>query len=450
MRLRLMTASPALARSGPATPDTGPLSGVLLRPFLDLTGDGGPINARIAAYAGRSLSAAEDAADWLPPQSNTKAMLRAALIRETGLFDYAITWPAELPEHLITEPWGLLRDEVGQSDALDSARRYRLVCVLYKLGLFRAAIQVAGIAGPDQVAADDFAGLTMLRAASAMSKSGHSTHSVAHYSARVFDHAPRGSRARLAAAINLAIHFARATRETDQTAAWAGRIHTEMATLRPALRPADVLMTSVALRAASFGPFVRRDRAAVTKALDDAEEYARAALRLDEVPRVLAEENLYAVLETRTNEAVASRDRAAALLHSSALVEHDPMEPKAWLQLGAVHWDDHRVAESLAAYRTAAVLGAPFTAASWYCIGRCLEELGELEEACHAYGVSVTAEPLGITSLLGLHRVATRTSQPAVASWAAGLLQQLRQRRAGSAPATDPDAPRWAQAEDAG
>ncbi|MGW4795161.1 hypothetical protein ACWEPC_22400 [Nonomuraea sp. NPDC004297] len=436
MRLRLATATWALAEHGLAAPDVGPLSGVLLRPFLDLTGDGGPINARVVAYAGQSLLSPETAPGWLPPQSNTKSLLRRSLIRETGQFGYDVSWPADLPDALAGPQWQALCEEVARFPVLPPERRYRAVCVLYKLGLFTAAAELAGVPGPDQLAADDFAGLTLLRAAGALSKSGHSTHSVTPYAVSVFEASPRGGRARLAAAINLAIHYARATRETDATVSWAEQVHVEMEHLRPEERPADELMRSIALRAASFGPFVRRDRAGVTRILDAAEASARQVLSSDDVPRVLAEENLYAVLETRTNEAVAFGDRSAAAGYAAAVVDHDPLEPKAWMQLGAVHWDDRRTEESLAAYRTAATLGAPFTATSWYCVARCLERLDDLEEACHAYGVSVSAEPLGLTALLGLRRTALRTGEKPLADWAGQRLEHLH-RHATSTPAEE-------------
>jgi len=429
MRLRILTATGFLADHGLADPDVGTLSGVLLRPFLDLLGDSGPINARAARYAGQSLATADrDLDDWLAPQGNIKRALRPNLIRETGLTDYDVTWPSELPEHLVTAPWRTLCESVAQWDGLGPGARYQVVCTLYKLGLFRAAVDLGGMPDAEQIAADDRTGLIALRVASAMSKLGHSTHDLVPYSVRVYTHAPAGGRARLAAAINMAIHFGRATRDRGATVTWSARVDEEMARLKPDESEIDALLASIALRAACFGSFVRGEHEDVARALDRAWELGQVARAGRRVPPVLADENLYALLETQVNAAVARGDRDAALRHARSLTEHDPLEPRAWLQLGDVHTDDRRPAEALAAFQEAATLGAPTTGASWYCVAQSHEALGDLPAARHAYGNSVAAQPLGITALLGLHRTAARTGQTGLADWAGGQLELLRSK----------------------
>jgi tetratricopeptide (TPR) repeat protein len=428
MRLRVFTATRALEELGITDPGAGPLSGHLLRPFLDLTGAGGSINARIARYAGESIGDSADAAEWVPPQGNTKVSLRANLILETGLNAYHITWPNQLPTELRSAAWERLCEEVENVARLSSAERYRLVCTLYKLGLFEAAVSVGAAFDDERLAGDQFVGLTLLRVASAMSKRGQSTHDVVRHSLRVYELSQPTSRPRLAAAINLGIHFARATRDKAAVRLWTDRIRLERAALRPELEPVDALMTSIALRAESFGPFTTGDMPAVATKLDETEYFARQALVTGVVPPVVAAENLYAVLETRTNAAVAAGDREAALRYVSELVRHDPLEPRAWLQLGNVHWDDRRIEPALDAYQTAAMLGAPFTATAWYCVARCFEALSEPEQARTAYASSVNAEPLGITGLTGLRRTASATGEAALAEWADRRLNQLRQR----------------------
>lgn len=423
--MRVYTATRVLDDLDAVDPGSGPVSGYLLRPFLDLTGTDGPINARIARYVGEGLGSPGDASGWVPPQGNTKASLRANLIRETGLDGYRITRPAELASQLRTPAWERLCEEVRRVPELSAPERYRLVCALYKLGLYEAAVSVGAIPDDDDVAKDEFAGLTLLRVASAMSKSGQTTHDVVGHSIRVYQ-LSRPGRARLAAAVNLSIHFARATRDKAAVQMWTDRVRTERAALLPDRRPADALMTSIALRAESFGPFAAGDMRAVAAKLDETEVFARQALAEGAVPRVVAEENLYATLETRTNAAVAVGDRGAALRYVCELTRHDPLEPRAWLQLGNVCWDDRQPAEALRAYQTAAMLGAPFTATAWYCIGRCFEALSEPEQARTAYAASVDAEPLGITALSGLRRVAIATRDTGLADWADRRLSRLR------------------------
>lgn len=431
MKPRVRSATVVLQARGLLGPEVVAPSGNLLRPFLDLTGgDNGPINARVARYAGQDLASARaDDPDWTPPQSNTRQSLRAALIRETGLTDYDVEWPGQLPDHLVTPQWSALIDAIGQWSRLSPPHAYHLVCALYKLGLFKAAVEIGGPPDPER-ASSDHAALTVLRVVSAMSKLGHDKRVLRRFTAAVYDVAPSGTRARLAAATNLCIHYARAARDPVAVELWASRVRVEAEHLRPAESPADGLRRSTALRAMAFWPFLRHDHTGTALMLEEAQEYAIAAMDDSAVPSAIARENMYAVLETRANAAVASGNREDALRFATALTRHDPVEPRAWLQLGDVHWDDGRIQDAMAAFRAASALGAPFTAVAWYCAARCAERLGDLHEACRCYAASVAADPLGITSLAGLGRVAARTGDAYMAEWARERLSDLRDRAA--------------------
>ncbi len=430
MRQRVLTATQFLEEHDLVTPETGTLSGHLLRPFLDLGGPGGPVNAKAAAYVGESVAEPEPAADgWIAPQGNTKRSLRTALIRETGLASYDVTWPGELPETARSPHWQALCDAVDAWDELGAFRRYQVICALYKLCLFDAAVALGDRLGPP----GEFTALSELRVIGARSKLGESVHDLVPRTLAVSAHTPASPRVRLAVAVNLAIHYGRATRDREATVEWSDRVLAEAAAQHAEGSPRDLLMASITLRAASFGPFVRGDHDAVAAMLKQAEAHAVDVTGAPGVPLVLADENRYAVLETITNAAVARGDRETALAAATALTGHDPREPRAWLQLGAVHWDDGRTQDALDAYRTAAVLGAPFTGTAWYCTGRCHEALGELDQAAQAYANSVAAEPLGITALHRLHGVADRTGQRFLAGWARDRLHVLHHRLAGPA-----------------
>jgi tetratricopeptide (TPR) repeat protein len=429
MRVRMMTATRALEEAAAIAPGTGVPSARLLRPFLDLSGGAGPINAQVVQYTATGLPDPEDIQrGWLPPQGNTRASLRASLIRETGLASYAVTTPADLPAGLRSPAWQELCDTLSAWPALGPAARYHVVCALYKLGLFQAAVACCDLPDTERIAANEHAALLAVRLVSARSKIGRPLAELSPLMVSIARTAPSGGRGRLAAVVNLAIHYGRTSRDRAAIATWCDQVRTELAQLRPGDRPADLIAASAALRAASFGPFAHGDRAGTLSTLDEADGYAEAAEASPTVPEALTRENRYALLETRANVAVWLGDREEALRHAEALVRHDPLEPRARLQLGAVHFDDARLDEALASYEAAAALGAPFTATAWYCVARCHEAAGRLDEARHAYTASVTAEPHGLVALLGAHRTAIATGRPDLAGWAASRLGELHSR----------------------
>ncbi len=84
MRVKYYSASHRLAAVAVAD---APPSASLLRPFLDLSGPGDTISARIC-HRGGQLLVADDGGPL--QQGNTRSGLRAAVVAESGLADHAV------------------------------------------------------------------------------------------------------------------------------------------------------------------------------------------------------------------------------------------------------------------------------------------------------------------------------------------------------------------------
>jgi hypothetical protein len=424
MKLPYFSAERALDAVPGARVTRGPAAS-LLRPFLDLAGPGDPINARTCHYAGARLL--DDRAD-MPPQGNTRAGFRDRLVAESGLSEYAAAHPADLSPELRSPAWQRLVEDLAAWPGLPGPRRLKVATALNKLSFNKVTLALVPPASAAEIAADEEIALLELKRASAASKERHTLAAVEERLALVARHAPAGRRARFAAAINLTVHHARATHDRAATIRWADEVQEGLRRLRPVRTEAGHLLVSTALRAASFGPYLRRRPEAVTGMLAEADEYARSLLDHG-VPRVLAEENLYALLETQVNVARWIGDRDLAHEHARGLVELDPCEPRARLQQGDLFWDDGRIEEAVAAFTDAALLGTPVTAVAWYCVGRGRERLGDPDAARDAYLNSLTADPYGVSSLVRLRETALRLGDDLLGEWATGRLNRLHRAR---------------------
>jgi hypothetical protein len=397
----------------------------MLRPFLDLTGPGDPINARTCHHAGERLL--DDLPD-MPPQGNTRAGFRDRLVAENGLCDHVAAHPADLAPGLRGPAWQRLADDLAEWPALSGARRLKVVTALNKLSYNAVTLEIVPQVPAAEIAADEEVALLELKRASAASKQRHALDAIEERLALVARYAPRGRRAAFAAAINLTVHHARATGDRAATIRWADEVQAGLRRLRPVRTGMGHLLVSTALRAASFGPYMRRQPATVTAMLAEADEYAQALFDQG-VPRVLAEENLYALLETQVNVARWTGDRALAHEYAGRLVELDPFEPRGRLQQGDLFWDDGRIEEAVAAFTAAALLGTPVTAVAWFCVGRGRERLGDLVAARDAYANSLTADAHGLSALVRLRGVALRLGDHIVAEWATARLNRLHRKR---------------------
>lgn len=396
-----------------------------LRPFLDLGDAGGPIHARVAFFAAQWLD--ERRADDLPVQINTPAAFRRALVAGQGLHIYDIDDPDELAIEHRSPLWHVLCDVLQDWEHLSSCDRLNAATVLNKLGLYRATLSYVTDVSPTAIATDSFAARLAMKRANALYKiyAGTARPTVEDVLARVARTAPRDSRTRLAAAINLVVHFAKSPIDIQSLARWAQVAELEAKALDPERRPGDALLCSQLYRAVSFVPFFAGETARVTAMMDEAEFWAR---RLAEEPgwEMLAAENLHPLIETRAREASWLGDSDLALERTLAFVDLDPLDGKVHFRLGEAYRSRAELQLAIDAYSRASTLAPHYASIAFLRAADCYEQLGALDAAADACLEAIRVDPLSVSGLLRLLPLAKRLGWRSVESWCADQVVAVR------------------------
>jgi tetratricopeptide (TPR) repeat protein len=200
------------------------------------------------------------------------------------------------------------------------------------------------------------------------------------------------------AALMILVHKAKAGAPLEELFDWQARSERN---LEGALVGQDcftsALLQSRFYRAAAFVPQRRGDRADVVRTMDLAEQHARAMVAASDARSLIRLENLYPVLESRTKEALWLGDLELALARAESLIDLDPYDSRAWLELGEVRLRRQEFAPAAEAYATAATLGHPSRAVGLHMAGRCFDRLGQPLLAGFFFKASVEADAQAIS-----------------------------------------------------
>ncbi|MEV1114861.1 tetratricopeptide repeat protein [Actinosynnema sp. NPDC049800] len=384
-----------------------------VRPYVDLRGAGGAIHSRVLLHYADALSSGHQVRAVF--QSNPVAHTRRHILREARLPDFHADHPADLPPELRGRRWQDLCEHVEHWPDLDDDTRARAGIVLVRLGFYATFLGLTGPDEPPTAIGDAGASLLMLRANARYKRALAAGEAVPTYESLV-EHAST-ARSRLLAALALAVHHARVSRDSAQVDAWATR---SMDLLPQALDGGedDALLHSAVLRACSFAPFFDGDKARTTRLLDECEALARSA-PADTAERALAKaENLRAVLETRAREAQWRGEADLALDRTRELVDLDADDGRAHRDLGYLLLARQDVEAALRSFARSAALGPPFAAVSWALVARCRELLDDPRAAIEAYLVACELDPGSLTALDGVARCAASIGDAGLRGWA--------------------------------
>jgi hypothetical protein len=425
------------------------------RPFFDLgpRNDRGPLPVDGLELAWRAL---DD--ERLPPyalQVHLPASFREELLRETGMPQYQVDDPLQLPEALRTERWQTLCDYLTRSQSLTPTTQLRVINVLRSLSLHRAVLAYVPKMAAQEIASDSvLATLSLRRAMSALTlrHGAGLPYNRADFE-RIGRAAPSGSLAQIGAALQLVAQDAKLHHDISTIASWAEVAATAM---QHRTEPLDdfgaALLESVYQRAVAFLPFLRGERDELAEAMERCEAHARhlqcAAQTLEQ--QLLARENFNIILQSRVKEAIELQDLDAAKTRARQLVEREPFDPLYRHELGAVilqqaqiegkrYAETRRVfycmvqkgkiAEAAHAYHAAVQLGPPRTAVAWFYAGQCHQALGELATACTCYQEALRVDPLALSVLERLTTVASQLGEPGLMQWSRRRLAELQKQR---------------------
>jgi tetratricopeptide (TPR) repeat protein len=374
----------------------------LLRPYLDLADfNGGPLHAQNLETCWRSFI--EPASPPFIPQRALSPGFRIQLAREAGPA-YALTDPRQLPESLRSERWRRLCAALDDWTSSRDDEKCRLASLLHSMCLYQPLLDliphdnfVAGQAAPDAVR------LAFWRASAYYIQ--HLPERTSDYPAAdisVFEdialNAPTVVPESFNATAKVFVHKAKNRGEAADLARWGDRL--EMALVRT-IADADAftcgLFTSRFYRSLGFLPQLTGDRREVARVMDLAESHAGNIQPVTPAQHLLYRENLHAVMESRTKEALWLGDRKEALARSLKVIEVDPCDSKARAELGEIHCLRQEWKEASEAYSTAAMLGPPASAIGRYMAGLCFRKLGQDMLAAFFLNDTLECDPLGIS-----------------------------------------------------
>ena len=382
---------------GPST-----LSASLHRPYLDLGPlSAGPLHSQSIPFAFDQF--VHRSAPPQPLQVHPSPALRQTVAGEARLYRYQISRAEDLPPALRTPAWRLMVEHVDRFPALDADAQIRLVHLLEALALYTdiETVLKAGGAHCALTAKQTFAALKLRPSASARLADAVVLRELVETA---------DPRLGIAAATSLIVLSARARPPLLAEAERgrnAGLRH--LRRLEPHHLWQDAIAASAFWRAASYVPYLRGEAANTACELDEAERLARSFRSEGDAQRLLLDQNLHPLLETRLRVASDFGESARAVLWAQELAALDPLDGKVHIRLGDAHFAEGDIEAALTAYRAAIKLGAPFSALGAFHAGACLDRLGRAQAAADAFHAALRDEPAALSAAMALEAAARAT-----------------------------------------
>jgi tetratricopeptide (TPR) repeat protein len=382
----------------------------LLRPYLDLGPfRKGPLHARAVEECWNAF--VDPALRAFAPQRVLPHGFRAQLAAELANSQYAVTAPGDLPEGLRTDRWRQLCDALADWSSLPDARKCRLVMLMHCLCFYGPLLTL--IPKPlGNAAAEDphWVEMAFWRAfAEYMLGMRTSPSDYVDADLSAFEHIarlPEAGPTAFNAAVRVFVHKAKTGSSEAALAKCADMAERALSNAVGRLDDfAAGLMTSRYYRALGFLPQRRGDRAEVARVMDLAERHALAIRPASAAQEHLHGENLYALMESRTKEALWLGDLELALFRVTALVRLDPCDSRALVELGEVRMKRKEWEGAAQAYLKAAVLGPPASAIARHLAGVCFRELGQEALAAFLFKETLEIDPLGISPRDEIHNL---------------------------------------------
>lgn len=365
---------------------------------------------------------------------------RTNLVRESGLPEFAVKHPADLPARLRTPEWDQLCAWTEEFADSDPVRQLLTASVLFRLGFGPLVLDLipdrraADLAGPDELHLHHWRDL--VRYVSSVGRGGAAPTT----SFDIALHPDCPLRLRFVISVFAVVYHARETKSVPEALAWRERGEAALAELLadPATSPLDRLMLeSRFYRSVTYVPFLQRDEKRLTAEMECAEELARRIESTTPYEEFLRRENLRACLESRSKEALAFGHEALAHARIEEVIAIDPYEPKSHIELAEsyVKRGEHKAAGD--SYLRAARLGPHSTASSYGLAGECYDRAGLPHLAEDCFTQSLRVDPYAVTSARGWARTARDTASAALGTeYLDGLESWARSRRAKSAAAS--------------
>lgn len=379
------------------------LSAWLLRPYLDLGPfTTGPLHVRRVEEHWKAFADLRSPA--FVSQRALPPAFKAQLVQEADLPQHYVRDPRQLPDSLMTERWRAMCEALDNWNDLSSERQSRLILLLHSLCLYECVLEQVPRAEARALSTDPHrAELAFWRELARyiqglpdrISEYGWADMSGFE---EISCCTPSAVPAGFNAAIRVLVHNAKTGASHRELAKLAARAERALADSIDRVDTfTSVLLKSRFHRAAGFVPQRCGDRVEVCRQMDLAERYAYSVKPATAAQEVLYLENLHALMESRTKEAIWLGDNELALSRALKVTEVDPYDAKAWVELGEIRMRRKEWALAADAYVIAAMLGPPASAVGRHMAGLCFRELGHDLLAALFFKETLDFDPLGIS-----------------------------------------------------
>lgn len=386
----------------------------LLRPHLDLGPFmAGPLHARAVEECWRAFSDPRAAA--FVPQRALPPGFRVQLGAETWGTAYALSDPRELPDALRTPRWQELCAALDDAAAMSAERRCRLGCLLHALGLYRPMLALTAPACEIELGYWRASARYMLGLPARISD--YDEADIGAF-VDIALHAVDAPQLRFNAGAMVFVHLAKTGADTHEMAHWAARLERALVDATAHADPFTAgLLTSRFYRGLGMLPQRRGQKAEVLRTMDLAQQHALALQPTSSAQEHLYRENLHALWESRSKEARWLGDDERALACARAVIDVDPYDAKAWVELGQLHFARQQWREAARAYAAAALLGPPASAVGRYLCGVCLRQGGDELLSALFFKDALEIDPVGISSREAIHALPERGILKALRDW---------------------------------
>ncbi|MBD0692334.1 hypothetical protein [Streptomyces sp. CBMA123] len=336
---------------------------------------------------------------------------RRNLIRESGLTEFTVDHPAELPEHLRTPRWNRLCAWLDDFADCGPERQQQIALVLYRLGFTKLvlelipAVPVERLRTPAELRLHHWRDLVRYVASIGTGRVATPDTSFA-----VAEHPACPTHLRFVIAVVAVVFHARETRSLEEAARWREIGAAALAELlaepdRSAFEKS--MLESRFYRSVSFVPFLARDRTWLARDMDRAEELARSVPAEGAYQEFLKRENLRACVESRSKECYAfGEDDRGDILVAEALAL-DPYEPKTHIEVAEGLLRRGLPREAADSFLRTARLGPVSTALGYASAAECFRRAGQPVLAEDCYLQALRLDPYAISAARGWAAVGT-------------------------------------------
>jgi tetratricopeptide (TPR) repeat protein len=394
----------------------------MLRPYLDLAPvDTGPLHVQSIEEGWRAFAA--DACPRFLPQRAMPSGFRLQLGEEAGV-PYAVNDPRQLPEHLRSERWQMLCDCLDNWNDLSRDRQCRLASLLHSMCLYFLLLQLIPATNEEANSNDaDAIHLAFWRASAGfMSKRLTKATSFQHEEMNPFrrialnvsNPVPDGFNA----TAKIFVHMAKTRAPIGELAEWGALFEKALQAATAGMDEFSAeLYTSRFYRGYGFLPQRDGDKREVVRVMDLAERHARRMKPVTSAQTVLYRENLHALLESRTKEALWLGDKDLALHRALGVIEIDPFDAKAWAEVGEIRYLREELRKAAEAYAVAAMLGPPASAVGRYMLGACLRKLDLPLVSALLFKDTLETDPLGVSPRMQIRDLPDLEALEALKRW---------------------------------